>query len=233
MTIFEAKGLSVRYGAVKALTDVDIALEPATVHGVIGPNGAGKSTFIDGLSGRRSVSSGTVHFQGEDITKRSPRWRRQRGIARSFQRTSVFNAMTVRHQLEMVAKKTGEQDLASIVDTLGLGPVMGRVCAEVAYGTQRSVDLALALVGGPKVILLDEPCAGLIKEESVRMLDHVQRIARERDVAVLLVEHDVDGVFRTCDRITVLNLGQVLASGDPATVRANPEVVKAYLGSAA
>ncbi|MBM6545437.1 ABC transporter ATP-binding protein [Janibacter sp. YIM B02568] len=233
MSIFEGKGVSVRYGAVKALTDVDIALTPGRVHGVIGPNGAGKSTFIDGLSGRAKLTSGTVTFQGEDITKRNPRWRRRQGIARSFQRTSVFNSMTVQHQLEMVAKQTGEKDLSSIVDTLGLGPVMHRVCSEIAYGTQRSVDLALALVGDPKVILLDEPCAGLVEDESVRMLGHVKEIAREREVAALLVEHDVDGVFRTCDEVTVLNLGEVLASGDPAEVRAHPDVIRAYLGSAA
>lgn len=233
MSIFESHGASVRYGAVAALNNVDIALTPGSVHGVIGPNGAGKSTFIDGLSGRRSLSSGTVTFEGEDITRRSPRWRRKRGIARSFQRTSVFNSMTVRHQLEMVAHQTDEKDLASIVDTLGLGSVMERVCAEIAYGTQRSVDLALALVGNPRVILLDEPCAGLVKDESQRMLEHVKQVAAERDVAALLVEHDVEGVFRTCDKITVLNLGEVLASGDPAEVRANPDVIRAYLGSAA
>ncbi|WP_068396022.1 ABC transporter ATP-binding protein [Kribbia dieselivorans] len=233
MTIFEGRGLSVRYGAVKALTNVDIALEPGLVHGVIGPNGAGKSTFIDGLSGRARVSSGVVTFNGEDITARSPRWRRRHGIARSFQRTSVFNSMTVRHQLEMVAERNGESDLASLVDTLGLAPVMDRVCSEIAYGTQRSVDLALALIGDPKVVLLDEPCAGLVQDESVRMLQHVRDICREREVAALLVEHDVEGVFRTCDRITVLNLGEVLASGEPAEVRSNPAVVQAYLGSAA
>lgn len=233
MSIFEAHGVSVRYGAVKALTDVDIALEPGLVHGVIGPNGAGKSTFIDGLSGRRGVSSGTVHFEGDDITRKSPRWRRHAGIARSFQRTSVFPAMTVGAQLEMVAHKTGESDLGGIVDVLGLRPVMGKICSEVAYGTQRSVDLAIALVGNPKVVLLDEPCAGLVHNESVRMLEHVRQICQERDVAGLLVEHDVEGVFRTCDRITVLNLGEVLASGDPAEVRGNPDVINAYLGSAA
>lgn len=233
MTLFQGAGVTVRYGAVKALTDVDIVLEPGTVHGVIGPNGAGKSTFIDALSGRTKMSSGSVTLDGEDITNRPVGWRRHHGVSRSFQRTSVFSSMTVRTQLEMVALRNVEPDLDGIIDTLDLRSVLDRVCSEIAYGTQRSVDLAMALIGGPRVVLLDEPCAGLVADESVRMLQHVRDLCKERGVAVLLVEHDVDGVFRTCDQITVLNLGTVLATGDPAAVRANEDVVRAYLGSAA
>ena len=233
MSLFEASGLSVRYGAHKALDDVAVSLVPGEVHGVIGPNGAGKSTFIDALSGRRKPSSGSVSYEGSDITRRSVRWRRHHGIARSFQRTSVFGSMTVGDQLEMVARKNDEPDLAHLIDTLSLRPVVDTVCANIAYGTQRSVDLAIALIGRPKVVLLDEPCAGLVADESVRLLDHVRLLCQERQVAALLVEHDVDGVFRTCDAITVLNLGKVLTSGAPAEVRANPEVIRAYLGSAA
>jgi branched-chain amino acid transport system ATP-binding protein len=233
MTMFEGKGLSVRYGALTALTDVDIALEPGVVHGVIGPNGAGKSTFIDALSGRRRPSSGTVRLDGDDITRRSARWRRGQGVSRSFQRTSVFGSMTVRTQLEMVARKNDEPDLDGIITTLGLDGVADQVCSEIAYGTQRSVDLAIALIGRPRVVLLDEPCAGLVADESVKMLDHVRQLCKEREVAALLVEHDVEGVFRTCDVITVLDLGEVLATGQPAEIRANPDVVRAYLGSAA
>jgi branched-chain amino acid transport system ATP-binding protein len=233
MSIFEAHGLSVRYGAVKALDNVDIALEPGIVHGVIGPNGAGKSTFIDALSGRKKPSSGTVQFDGSDITGRSVRWRRGAGVSRSFQRTSVFGSMTVRDQLEMVARRNEEPDLYGLVETLGLTEVLDVVCAEIAYGTQRSVDLAIALIGGPRVVLLDEPCAGLVAADSVTMLQHVSDLCKERQVAALLVEHDVEGVFRTCDVITVLDLGKVLTTGSPADVRANQDVIRAYLGSAA
>lgn len=233
MTLFQGTGVTVRYGAVKALTDVDISLEPGMVLGVIGPNGAGKSTFIDALSGRTKMTSGKVTLEGEDITDRPVGWRRHHGVSRSFQRTSVFNSMTVRTQLEMVALRNPEPDLDGIIDTLSLRPVLDRVCSEIAYGTQRSVDLAMALIGRPRVVLLDEPCAGLVADESVRMLQHVRDLCHERGVAALLVEHDVDGVFRTCDRITVLNLGTVLATGEPAEVRANQDVVRAYLGSAA
>ncbi|MFI7167082.1 ABC transporter ATP-binding protein [Rhodococcus erythropolis] len=233
MTLFVGSGVTVKYGAVTALDNVDISLEPGVVHGVIGPNGAGKSTFIDALSGRTKLSSGKVMVDGTDITVRPVGWRRHNGISRSFQRTSVFGSMTVRAQLEMIAFQNKEPDLSSIVDSLGLTDALDRVCSEIAYGTQRSVDLAIALIGGPRVVLLDEPCAGLVADESVRMLQHVRDICKERGVAVLLVEHDVDGVFRTCDQITVLNLGKVLASGEPAEVRTNADVVRAYLGSAA
>jgi len=233
MSVFEAAGLSVRYGAVRALEDVSISLIPGEVHGVIGPNGAGKSTFIDALSGRTKPSSGRVFLEGADITGRPVAWRRRHGVSRSFQRTSVFASMTVRTQLEMVAHRSGESDLGGIVRALGLESVLDRVCSEIAYGTQRSVDLALALIGDPRVVLLDEPCAGLVQDESVAMLGHVRDICAERNVAALLVEHDVEGVFRTCPHITVLNLGTVLATGSPDEIRANKDVVEAYLGSAA
>jgi branched-chain amino acid transport system ATP-binding protein len=229
--VLEATGVTLRYGAVTAVDNVDIAVEPGELHGVIGPNGAGKSSFMDALSGRRKLSGGTVVLDGEDITKRPVAWRRLHGMARSFQKTSVFNSMTVRTQLEMVARKTSEQDLDSIIDALELRPYLDKPCNSISYGLQRSVDIAMALVGQPHVVLLDEPGAGLSHEESERMLDHIRALCTERKVAAVLVEHDVDGVFRVCDRITVLALGKVLASGEPKTVRADKRVIEAYLGS--
>jgi branched-chain amino acid transport system ATP-binding protein len=231
--VLEATGVTLRYGAVTAVDNVDIAVEPGVLHGVIGPNGAGKSSFMDALSGRRRLSGGKVVLDGEDITKRPVAWRRLHGMARSFQKTSVFNALTVRVQLEMVARRTGEEDLDSIVDALGIRPFLELPCNSIAYGDQRSVDIAMALLGRPHVVLLDEPGAGLAHTESVRMLDHIRTLCTERNVAAVLVEHDVDGVFRVCDRITVLSLGKVLATGTPKEVRGDPAVVEAYLGSQA
>jgi branched-chain amino acid transport system ATP-binding protein len=231
--VLRAEGVTLRYGAVVAVDHVDIAVAPGVLHGVIGPNGAGKSSFMDALSGRRRLSGGTVHLDGEDITRRNVAWRRKNGMARSFQKTSVFNSMTVRTQLEMVARRNREDDLAGIVAAFGLEPYLDEPCSAISYGLQRSVDIAMALIGKPHVVLLDEPGAGLSAEESVRMLDHIRGLCSERDVAAVLVEHDVDGVFRVCDEITVLSLGKVLASGKPADVRANPAVIEAYLGSQA
>jgi len=233
MSLLQASGVTVRYGAVTAVDTVDFEVVAGSLHGVIGPNGAGKSTFMDALSGRRRLSAGKILFDGDEITRRSPTWRRLRGISRSFQQTSVFAAMTVRAQLEMVARKTRERDIDVVIDALALREHLDSRCDSISYGDQRRVDIGMALVGHPRVVLLDEPGAGLAADESARMLDHVRDLCTEWNVAAVLVEHDVDGVFRVCDQVTVLNLGKILATGAPAEVRANPHVVEAYLGSAA
>jgi branched-chain amino acid transport system ATP-binding protein len=233
MTLLRAEGVTVRYGAVAAVNEVDFEVTQGAIHGVIGPNGAGKSTFMDALSGRRRLTAGKIFLEDSDITRRSPTWRRLRGISRSFQQTSVFAAMTVRAQLDMVARRTKERQLDNVIEALSLGRYLDARCDSISYGDQRRVDIAMALVGHPRVVLLDEPGAGLGADESAKMLDHVRELCNARDVAAVLVEHDVDSVFRVCDQVTVLQLGGVLASGDPAEVRGNQEVVKAYLGSAA
>jgi branched-chain amino acid transport system ATP-binding protein len=233
MSLLQASGVTVRYGAVTAVDSVDFEVAEGSIHGVIGPNGAGKSTFMDALSGRRRLAGGKVMYEGQDITRRSPTWRRLQGISRSFQQTSVFAAMAVRDQLELVARRTKEKSLDTVIDALALRQYLDRRCDSISYGDQRRVDIAMALVGHPKVVLLDEPGAGLAADESTRMLDHVRELCNEWGVAAVLVEHDVDAVFRVCDQVTVLALGRILAAGDPAEVRSNPKVVEAYLGSSA
>lgn len=225
--------LCVSYGSVKALDAVNLEVDRRGVlHGVIGPNGAGKSTLMDAITGRRKPTRGRVFVDGQDITARPVEWRRRLGMARSFQRTSIFPGITVGEQLELVASQLGEDDLRGIVDTLQLGAVYDKVADTIAYGDQRRVDIALALVGKPSMLLLDEPAAGLSTAETITLFEHLLSVVRERNVTALVVEHDVEAVFRFCDMVTALDLGRHLMTGKPAEVRSDQRVITAYLGSA-
>lgn len=226
--------LSVFYGSVKALNDVSLEVsERGVLHGVIGPNGAGKSTLMDAITGRCRPSTGRVIVDSKDITERSVTWRRRMGMSRSFQRTSIFPGFTVGEQLRLVASQLGESDLPGIVDTMELGHVYNEMADSIAYGDQRRVDIALALIGAPSLMLLDEPAAGLSTAETISLFEHLSKVVRERNVTALVVEHDVDAVFRFCDSITALDLGRHLITGKPSEVRSEPRVITAYLGTAA
>lgn len=232
--MLRVEDLSVAYGNVKALEGVTLEVpERGVLHGVIGPNGAGKSTLMDAITGRRRPTRGRVLLDGRDITHLSVAQRRRMGMSRSFQRTSIFPGIRVGEQLELVASQLGEKDLNGIVDALQLGGVYDEIADSIAYGDQRRVDIALALVGQPSLMLLDEPAAGLSTTETVALFEHLATVARQRNVTAMVVEHDVDAVFRFCDTITALDLGRLLASGSPAAVRGDPQVIAAYLGSAA
>ncbi|MBL1375849.1 ABC transporter ATP-binding protein [Zobellella iuensis] len=234
---FEVQGLVVQYGGVKAVDGVSFSLKPGEIRGLIGPNGAGKSTVIDAITGRRLPSAGIVRLKGEEVTRLGVFERRKRGVSRSFQRTSIFAGMRVWDQVELAAAKLGLADAArdatEVLEELDLMPVAGLVAGELGYGEQRRLDLALALVGRPGILLLDEPMAGLTVPESMELASHLKKLASGRDVSVLLVEHDMEVVFGISHSITVLELGRVLAEGEPDRVRANPRVREAYLGSAA
>ena len=229
----EAKGLSVRYGGVTANDGVSMRLAQGEIRGLIGPNGAGKSTFIDALSGRRPMAAGSVHLAGSDITALGVVERRLLGLSRSFQRTSIFPGMRIGVQMELAASKIPDADPDEVMRELGLDRLAGRVADEISYGDQRRLDIALALVGRPSVLLLDEPMAGLSVEESMKLARHLRNLARNWGVSVLLVEHDMEVVFGISDSITVLETGKLLAEGTPDEVRAHPKVREAYLGSAA
>jgi branched-chain amino acid transport system ATP-binding protein len=232
--MLRVEDLSVSYGSVKALEGVTLEVaQRGVLHGVIGPNGAGKSTLMDAITGRRKPTRGKVFVNGHDITNLSVVQRRKLGMSRSFQRTSIFPGIRVGEQLELVASQLGETDLQGIVDTLELGNVYDEMADSIAYGDQRRVDIALALVGQPTLMLLDEPAAGLSTTETISLFEHLSTVVRKRKVTALVVEHDVDAVFRFCDTITALDLGRLLASGSPAEVRSNPQVIAAYLGTAA
>jgi len=228
----EGVGLTRRYGGFTALDDVTIALTSGEIRGLIGPNGAGKSTLMDALCGRGGgTTHGTVRFQGRDISSLSARARRRAGLARSFQKTNIFPDLTVTEQIGLAARAAERDNTAEVIDALGLSEFADRRAADISYGDQRRLDLALALVGRPSVLLLDEPAAGLSIAESIVLARLLKDLARSWHVTVLIVEHDMDVIFAVSDRITVLHLGKVLADGPGAEIRANAQVVSAYLGS--
>ncbi len=235
--VLETRDVAIHYGGVKALDGVSLTLEKGQIRGLIGPNGAGKSTVIDAITGRRPLTRGQVILDGQDVSQLGAVARRRLGLSRSFQRTSIFMGMPVRKQVELASYKMGVSDSAAdaeaVLQELDLAR-MGEVMAEdLGYGEQRRLDLALALVGRPKMLMLDEPMAGLSVKESLDLAQHLKALTSRWEVSVLLVEHDMDVVFGISDAVTVFELGRVIASGEPAQVRADPRVREAYLGSAA
>lgn len=235
--VLQVDNVAVHYGGVRALDGVSLGLEKGQILGLIGPNGAGKSTVIDAITGRIRPTHGKVFLLGEDVTELNAVQRRARGVSRSFQRTSVFGGMTVRRQVELASHKMGVSDSAedaeAVLQELRLDHLGEAIAEDLGYGEQRRLDLALALAGRPKVLLLDEPLAGLSIQESMDMAKHLKDLTSRRQVSVLLVEHDMDVVFSISDTVTVFELGSVIAHGEPAKVRADARVREAYLGSAA
>ncbi len=235
--VLQTEDVAIHYGGVKAVDGVELTLERGQIRGLIGPNGAGKTTVINAITGRARLTRGRVLLQGEDVTALDVVQRRQRGLSRSFQRTSIFGQMPVRKQVELASHQAGTADSAAdadeVLQELALSDLADTTAADLGYGEQRRLDLALALVGRPGVLLLDEPMAGLSVKESLDLAQHLKALASRRNVSVLLVEHDMDVVFGISDVITCFELGRVIAQGTPAEVRADRRVREAYLGSAA
>lgn len=235
--VLQAEDVAIHYGGVKALDGVALTLAKGQIRGLIGPNGAGKSTVIDAITGRRRLTRGKVVLDGEDVSHLGAVERRRRGLSRSFQRTSVFGGMTVFKQVELASHQMGVADSAAdaraVLEELKLDNLTHLNAEDLGYGEQRRLDLALALVGRPKLLMLDEPMAGLSVKESLDLAQHLKALTSRWDVSVLLVEHDMDVVFGISDVVTVFELGRVIADGEPASVRADRRVREAYLGSAA
>jgi len=233
-----------RFGGVVATDGVSLEVRQGEVHALIGPNGAGKTTLISQICGNLPPDSGEVFFEERRITGDPQHKRVAAGLARSYQITSIFRRFSVLDNLALavqarsgssfsfwrpVAREEALFDEASLVlEEIGLGPKAHQTAATLAHGEQRALEVGLALATRPKLVLLDEPMAGMGPEESQRMIALIERI-RSR-VTVLLVEHDMDAVFRLADRISVLVSGRIIATDAPARIKANEEVRRAYLG---
>lgn len=245
-------GISVRFGGIMALDDVSLRVDAGEVRGLIGPNGAGKTTLFDVISGVRTPDTGRVTLNGVDVTDRSTVRRARGGLRRTFQRVQAFGWLTVEDNVlaalewrgggggllgDLVSfptrrrlERARRDRVAEVLDLCGLTAVRSDLAGSLPIGLARMMELARAVVDPPQVLLLDEPTSGLDETESARLGERIQAIRRDEACAVLLVEHDVGFVMRQCDRIVVLDLGRVLAVGEPSEIQADPAVRAAYLG---
>lgn len=231
--LIETRSLTLHFGGLKAVDGVDFTLNPGQIHALIGPNGAGKTTFVSLLSGRRLPQSGTILLAGEDITRLPAHLRVRRGIAYTFQITSIFPRLTV---FDNVALAVQSQDTRSLVRKtraalarVGLDGLEEQEAQTLSYGHQRLLELAMGLALKPRVLILDEPTQGLAASEIEGFKRLVESLVPE--TTVLLIEHNMEVVMDVATRITVLNFGRVLATGTPDEIRANPLVQEAYLGA--
>jgi branched-chain amino acid transport system ATP-binding protein len=232
--MLDVSGVTVRFGGHVALDDVRLTAAPGEVTGLIGPNGAGKTTLFNVITGLQAPQRGRVRLDGDDVTGLAPYRRARRGLARTFQRLELFGLLTVRENVELAASVRGRRPGRSADEALALVGLtaMGEVRAdELPTGKARLVELARALATGPRVLLLDEPASGQDDAETDAFRDVLLTVAAE-GIAVVLVEHDVHLVMRTCARVHVLDFGRVLAAGTAAEVQADQAVLDAYLGAA-
>ncbi len=250
--LLSARGVTVTFGGVTALGGVDFDVFRGEVCGLIGPNGAGKTTLFDVLGGQRFPTSGTVELDGQDISRRSPTWRARKGVRRTFQRQQTFGWLSVEDNLvasmewrhgggglladlvHFPTRRRFEQErrrrTAEVLELCGLSDIASLPAGKLAIGRARMVEMARAIVDRPQVLLLDEPTSGLEPVEVERFGQTIRRVSSEGNCAVVVVEHDMQFVMGQCDRVVVLNLGNVIAGGSPEEIRNDPEVGAAYLG---
>jgi branched-chain amino acid transport system ATP-binding protein len=242
--LLETLHLAKAFGALKATDDVSLTVDAGELHAIIGPNGAGKTTLIAQLTGELAPDRGTIRFDGHDIT-RLPTWRRTRlGLGRSFQITTLLGDMSALDNVAMAVQATRGHSFhffgnarrdaslrlpaAAHLERVGLAAVADARCRDLSHGEHRQLELAVALALGPRMLLLDEPLAGMGQEDSAQMVDLLRSLKRE--LPMLLIEHDMDAVFSLADRVSVLVYGRIIATGTPQRIRDDPAVREAYLG---
>ena len=243
--VLEAQGLEKAFGGVKAVDGVSFGVESGRLLALIGPNGAGKTTCFNLLNGQLVPDAGRVFLAGQDITGLAPRTVWSRGVGRTFQITATFSSMTVRENVQMAllshhgkawnisgrVRDAFTDQADALLGQVGMVSQAERACGVLAYGDLKRVELAVALANAPKLLLMDEPTAGMSPGERIALMELTARIAREQSIAVLFTEHDMDVVFANADRIIVLDRGRLIADGRAEEVRANPAVQAVYLGT--
>ena len=251
--LLEARSLSKSFRGLHALVEYDLRLAPLTIHGVIGPNGAGKTTLFHLLSGFMRPTSGSIGFEGSDITGTSAFNVARLGVGRTFQNIRLFGELSVLDNVKVAlqrqskpstlgvllsspsfrkAEKELDDRALELLELFGLVDQRDRIARNLPYGDQRRLEIARAVGIRPKVLLLDEPNAGMNPIETQALLTLIRRLRDELGITIVLVAHDIPLVMNLCERIQVLNYGRIIAEGEPAAVRSNPEVIAAYLGQA-
>ncbi len=251
MALLDVRGVILRFRGVAALSDVSFSVEPRTIHAIIGPNGAGKTSLLNCISGVYRPQHGSIRFDGRDLTRLAPSARTALGIARTFQNIALFRGMTVLDNLLIgrhVHQHTGvlaggiyagrgrreeiehRVVVEDVIDFLEIQHIRKKVVGTLAYGLQKRVELARALALEPKLLLLDEPMAGMNAEEKEDMARFIVEIHEERGTAIVMIEHDMGVVMELSDRVTVLNFGEKIADGPPDEIRRDRAVQDAYLG---
>ena len=247
MSVLTVSGLSKSFGGVQAVQDVAFSVAAGELLALIGPNGAGKSTCFNMLNGQLRPDAGSVFLGERSLVGLAPRdiWRL--GVGRTFQITATFNSMTVRENVQMAllshhhglmrfwkpANMQYRDEAMALLARVGMADQAERACGILAYGDLKRVELAVALANNPRLLLMDEPTAGMAPGERLALMELTAKLARAGNIAVLFTEHDMDVVFAHADRIIVLNRGRLIAEGEPSAVRADAEVQKVYLGSGA
>ena len=251
MPLLELSGVSLSFSGLRALSAISFGVDDGQIVGLIGPNGAGKSTLLNCVSRLYRPESGTIRFSGLDLVARKPHEVASMGIRRTFQNLELFREASVRENVALglvyryrsntlteflclpgarAMRRAADAEVKEIIESCALGEVADVRVSELSYGLQKSVEMARALAGRPKLLLLDEPAAGMNPEESRRVTDRVRRLRDDSGISVLLVEHDMRVVMSACDWIVVLDHGEKIGEGTPAEIRRSPAVVKAYLG---
>ena len=250
MALLEVRRLSKNFGGLAAVADLDLDIEEGEIRGIIGPNGAGKTTLFNVISGTYKPSGGTISFEGKSIAGKRPSDIAAMGAVRTFQRTALFedfdvlgNVSVARH---LHAKETvfgaivgtarkmeaaNEKRAEEIVDFIGLGEVKHERAVNLSHGHQRALNVAMAVATEPRLLMLDEPVAGMNPGEKAFMVDIIRKLRNEWNITVILVEHDMRTVMGVCESVTVINFGRKLAEGTPDEIVSNKEVIEAYLGS--